>query len=251
MPRHRHSEPATRPHPATPPRRLSPRRLHPPWHASAPGNRHARGRSPPRPRRHRPCRVSRRCCRRTARRPTSPPAASVFAIYAMDCLRQARDYRGERPGRQHRAQGTERPDDAAAPAGRAPQARGRQRHCRQDRLVRALRHRLDGRRAGARLARATPNRRRHRRRPRNPCPTRSPKRISMRSSTRSVPRSPPWRPAAAVRFRSPPPELVDAIVTGTGPALRALLVSPTGTRGIDEISAAEPHSRSEQRVGVS
>ena len=52
-------------------------------------------------------------------------------------------------------------------------------------------------------------------------------------------------------FVPPPPELVDAIVTGTSPALRALLVSPTGTRDIDEIPAAEPHSRSEQRVGVS
>ena len=63
----------------------------------------------------------------------------------------------------------------------------------------------------------------------------------------------PQRAPRSCRSRaiSVPPELVDAIVTGTGPALRALLVSPTGTRGIDEISAAEPHSRSEQRVGVS
>ncbi len=154
MPRHRHSEPATRPHPATPPRRLSPRRLHPPWHASAPGNRHARGRSPPRPRRHRPCRVSRRCCRRTARRPTSPPAASVSPFMRWTAsARPGTIAATPRPSAQsarHKAPG--RCCCACRPS--AASARPTQRHCRQDRLARALRHRLDGRRAGARLARA-------------------------------------------------------------------------------------------------
>ena len=154
MPRHRHSEPATRPHPATPPRRLSPRCLHPPWHASAPGNRHARGRSPPRPRRHRPCRVSRRCCRRTARRPTSPPAASVSPFMRWTAsARPGTIAATPRPSAQsarHKAPG--RCCCACRPS--AASARPTQRHCRQDRLARALRHRLDGRRAGARLARA-------------------------------------------------------------------------------------------------
>ena len=51
-------------------------------------------------------------------------------------------------------------------------------------------------------------------------------------------------------FGPPPPELVDAIVTGTGPTLRALecLVSPTGTRDIDETSSRRATVRAQNIV---
>ena len=54
-----------------------------------------------------------------------------------------------RPGAQHDAPRAERAPSAAAPAGSACQARGGQRRLQQRRLDRTLRHRPDGRGAGA------------------------------------------------------------------------------------------------------
>jgi hypothetical protein len=187
-----------------------------------------------------------------------------FAIYAMDCLRQARDFRGDPPfflKCNAQAVSTERKAQSARSLLLRLQAERRKReadnatadkaawseHCAIGLMADALGHASPA---------ATPE-------PPPPPPDPQPPEEPVSDPVAEADQYAVIYPQRAARIRAlgglpqpcdfgpPPPELVDAIVTGTSPTLCALLVSPTGTRDIDEIPAAGPSSRSEHRVGVS
>jgi hypothetical protein len=133
-----------------------------------------------------------------------------LAIYAMDCLRQAGDYRGD-PSFflkcNAQAASTERKAQSARTLLLRLQAERRKREADNASADKAAwsEHCAIGLMADV-LAHPLP--RPLRRLPRNPCPTRSPRRISMRSSTHSAPCS--SVPRAACRSRAisvHPPEL--------------------------------------------
>jgi hypothetical protein len=190
-----------------------------------------------------------------------------FAIYAMDCLRQARDYRGD-PSFflkcNAQAVSTERKAQSARTLLLRLQAERRKREADNATADKAAwsEHCAIGLMADA-LGHAAPA----------PAPTPEPRPPEPPAPEEPVPDPVaeadqyaviyPQR-AALIRslgglpqpcdFGPPPPELVDAIVTGTSPTLRALenpSVSPTGTRDIDETPGVEPYSYSEHCVGVS
>ncbi len=189
-----------------------------------------------------------------------------FAIYGMDCLRQARDYRGDPPfflKCNAQAASTERKAQSARSLLLRLQAERRKReadnatadkaawseHCALGMMTDAL---------GLASPAATPEPPPPS--PPDPQPPEEPKPDPAAEADQYALIYP--QRAARIRalgglpqpsdFGPPPPELVHAIVTGTSPTLRALeIVSPTGTRDIDETPGAELGSCSEHRVGVS
>ena len=154
-----------------------------------------------------------------------------LAIYAMDCLRQAGDYRGD-PSFflkcNAQAASTERKAQSARTLLLCLQAERRKREADNASADKAAWSEYCAIGLMA-VVLAHPLPRPNRRRPRNPCPTRSPRRISIAviyPQRAALICSPGGLPQPC-DFGPPPPELVDAIVTGTSPALRARLVSPT------------------------
>ena len=185
-----------------------------------------------------------------------------FAIYAMDCLRQARDFRGDPPfflKCNAQAVSTERKAQSARSLLLRLQAERRKReadnatadkaawseHCAIGLMADALGH-------ASPAATPTP--------PPDPQPPEEPAPDPLAEADQYAVLYP--QRAARIRalgglpqpcdFGPPPPELVHAIVTGTSPTLCASLGShPQGHETSMRIPAAEPSSRSEHCVGVS